>query len=97
VTQQVIQRVSWYDEEDALRTNSMTVAARYENGVFRPVEGLVLAEGTLVEVIVPPVAELPRKAISSLGFAGMWANREDMPDSVSYVDNLRDHPRHPRD
>jgi predicted DNA-binding antitoxin AbrB/MazE fold protein len=31
----------------------MTIAAKYENGVFRPLEDVKLTEGTVVEVLVP--------------------------------------------
>jgi hypothetical protein len=36
-----------------------------------------------------------RKALSirELGFAGMWADRADIKDGVSYVNSLRDRPR----
>ncbi len=33
------------------------------------------------------------KSIRELDFAGMWANRSDITDGVSYVDGLRDKPR----
>ncbi|MFY9619430.1 MAG: helix-turn-helix domain-containing protein [Pyrinomonadaceae bacterium] len=33
------------------------------------------------------------KSIRELGFAGMWADREDIKDGVSYVNSLRDSPR----
>jgi hypothetical protein len=28
-----------------------------------------------------------------MGFVGMWADRDDITDGVSYVNKLRDHPR----
>jgi predicted DNA-binding antitoxin AbrB/MazE fold protein len=31
----------------------MTIAAKYENGVFRPLEDVKIKEGTVVEVLVP--------------------------------------------
>ena len=31
----------------------MTISAKYENGVFKPMESVKLAEGTKVEVLVP--------------------------------------------
>ena len=34
-----------------------------------------------------------RDVIRDLGFAGMWADRADIKDGVSYVNGLRDSPR----
>jgi len=67
----------------------MTIAARYENGVFKPLEDVKLTEGTRVEVHVP--AERPRQPKSVREFAafGMWADREDIPDGVTYEDRIR--------
>ena len=72
----------------------MVIEAKYENGVFRPLGKIKLKEGTVVEIHVNrrPTA---RKALSirDLGFAGMWADRADIKDGVSYVNSLRDSPR----
>jgi predicted DNA-binding antitoxin AbrB/MazE fold protein len=68
----------------------MTIAAKYENGVFRPLQDVPIKEGTVVEVHVP--AEAPANRPRSIGdspFAGMWKDREDMADSVEYIDHLR--------
>jgi hypothetical protein len=32
-------------------------------------------------------------SIRDLGFVGMWAGRDDIPDGLSYVNRLRDNPR----
>jgi predicted DNA-binding antitoxin AbrB/MazE fold protein len=72
----------------------MVIAARYENGLFRPLGKVNLKEGTVVEIYV--ASEAPRTRVRSIretGFAGMWANREDINDGVSYVNRLRDNPR----
>ena len=73
----------------------MTIAAKYEDGVFRPLENVTIKEGTIVEVRVPPEGEPPTKraSIKDLPFYGMWADRDDITDGVSYVNNLRDNPR----
>jgi predicted DNA-binding antitoxin AbrB/MazE fold protein len=74
----------------------VTIPAKFEGGVFRPLESVAIEEGTLVEVHVPVEAEeRPRKrrSIKDLPFFGMWADRDDIADGVSYVDQLRDHPR----
>jgi len=68
----------------------MTIPARYENGVFRPLQDVPLREGAMVEVYVP--AESPGakpRSIGDLPFAGMWKDREDLVDSVEYINRLR--------
>jgi hypothetical protein len=68
----------------------MTIAAKYENGVFRPLQEVQMKEGTVVEVNVP--AEAPTRKSPSVGdtpFAGLWKDREDMADSVEYINRLR--------
>jgi len=73
----------------------MTIAAKYERGVFLPLEDVTIEEGTVVEVHVPAQGEPTRKrrSIKDLPFYGMWADRDDIVDGVSYVDKLRDNPR----
>ena len=70
----------------------MTIPAEYENGVFRPLQGLTLDEGTVVEVQIPDASLRKRRSLRDLGFTGMWADRDDIVDGVSYVDSLRDNP-----
>ena len=73
---------------------TVTVPARYENGVFRPLERVALDEGTLVEVHVPEAeGAAKRRSIKDLPFYGIWADRDDIADGLSYVDKLRDTPR----
>lgn len=69
----------------------MVIEAKYENGVFKPLGKVRLEEGTLVEIHVTR-EEITRKApsIRELGFVGMWADRDDIKDGVSYVNSLRD-------
>jgi predicted DNA-binding antitoxin AbrB/MazE fold protein len=72
----------------------MVIEARYENGVFRPLGKVKLKEGTLVEIHVDrEETQRSAQSIRELGFAGMWANRADIKDGVSYVNTLRDSPR----
>jgi predicted DNA-binding antitoxin AbrB/MazE fold protein len=68
-----------------------TITAKYEDGVFKPLEEVKIAEGTIVEVEVPTLPDLSRKSpdIRELGFFGMWKDRTDMEDSVEYINNLR--------
>ena len=67
------------------------VALAHGTGVFKPLEDVKLANGTRVEVHVP--AEEPRrqpKSVRELAAFGMWADREDIPDGVTYVNRLRE-------
>lgn len=68
----------------------MTIAAKFENGIFRPLQRVEMEEGTTVEVYVR--TETVGKKLQSVGdspFAGMWKDREDMTDSVEYISGLR--------
>ena len=68
----------------------MTIAAKYENGVFRPLQDVPIKEGTVVEVYVPTETSIQRPvSIGDSPFAGMWKDREDMVDSVEYINRLR--------
>ncbi len=68
----------------------MTIAAKYEDGVFKPLEDVKLAEGTRVEVhITEPPVPRERKSARDLPIFGMWADRDDIPDGVTYVNRLR--------
>jgi hypothetical protein len=70
----------------------MTIPAKYENGVFRPLDAVQIKEGTVVEVYVPgdPLRSGQRpRSVRDLPFCGMWKDREDMADSVAYVNRLR--------
>ncbi|MGA3188926.1 MAG: antitoxin family protein [Bryobacteraceae bacterium] len=73
----------------------MTIAAKYENGVFRPLEDVKIEEGTVVEVVVPVEqrAASKRLSIKDLPFYGIWKDRTDIGDGVDYVNKLRDNPR----
>jgi predicted DNA-binding antitoxin AbrB/MazE fold protein len=70
----------------------VVIEAKYENGVFRPLGEVKLKEGTVVEVHVNGIGSRV-KSIRELDFAGMWAERTDIGDGVTYVDRLRDSPR----
>jgi hypothetical protein len=68
----------------------MTIAARYEDGVFKPLEDVNLSEGTKVEVHVPEETAPKRaKSVRDWPIFGMWADREDIPDGVTYEDRIR--------
>lgn len=63
----------------------MSIAARYEDGVFKPLEDVKIKEGTVVEVYPPSEQKTAgrRRSIKDLPFYGMWADRRDIDDSVS--------------
>jgi len=70
----------------------MTITAKYENGVFKPLDDVVLSEGTIVEVHIRSWADLLKDKSPSVGdfaFFGMWKDRADLGDSVEYVNKLR--------
>ena len=71
----------------------MVIEAKYENGVFKPLVEVKLEEGTTVEIHINR-EKTTRKAppIRGLGFAGMWADRDDIKDGVSYVNRVRVRP-----
>jgi predicted DNA-binding antitoxin AbrB/MazE fold protein len=48
----------------------MTIPAKYENGVFKPLAELNIEEGTVVEVYVPRRGETKPGSIGDLEFAG---------------------------
>jgi hypothetical protein len=76
--------------------SSMTVPAKYENGVFRPLGQVQIAEGTIVEVHLPagPQGSGPRpRSVREFAFCGMWKDRDDMADSVEYINRLRENLR----
>jgi predicted DNA-binding antitoxin AbrB/MazE fold protein len=73
----------------------VTILARYENGVFRPLEDVQIKEGTVVEVFVPTQQQPANKRLSikDLPFYGMWKDRSDIGTGIEYVNKLRDNPR----
>jgi len=75
-----------------LRGEDMTIAAKYENGVFKPLEDVNINEGTIVEVCLPSRDGLRTHKARSVGdfaFFGMWKDRTDIRDSVEYINHLR--------
>ena len=62
----------------------MTIAAKYEDGVFKPLESVTISEGTIVEVRVPSNADRLKaksRSVRDLAFYGMWRDRTDIGDS----------------
>lgn len=71
----------------------MTIPAKYEDGVFKPLANVEIKEGTIVDVYAPHQEKAKPHSIRDLGFAGRWADRDDITDGLSYVNRLRDNPR----
>ncbi len=73
----------------------MTIPAKYENGIFRPLEIVQTKEGTVVDVLVPAEREPAgkRRSIKDLAFYGMWKDGTGIGNGVDYVNVLRDNPR----
>jgi hypothetical protein len=73
----------------------MTIAAKYENGVFRPLEEVNIKEGTVVEVLVPVEQQGAgkRPSVKDLPFYGIWKDRADIGTGLDFVNKLRDKPR----
>jgi len=70
----------------------MTVTAKYEGGVFKPLEQVSLSEGTIVEIQVPSTAALgkaQRRSVGDFAFFGMWKDRTDIGESVEFINHLR--------
>jgi predicted DNA-binding antitoxin AbrB/MazE fold protein len=51
----------------------MTIVAKFENGVLRPLEDVKIKEGTVVEVLVPvePPPKRKQPSIRDLAFCGI--------------------------
>ena len=73
----------------------MIIAAKYEKGVFRPLEDVKIKEGTVVEVHVPVEQQAARErtSVKDLPFYGLWKDRADIGDGLDFVNKLRDNPR----
>lgn len=70
----------------------MTITAKYEGGVFKPLEDVSISEGTIVEVRVPSYADRLKaksRSVREFAFYGMWRDRTDIGDSLDYISNLR--------
>lgn len=69
----------------------MVIRAKYEDGVFKPLGRVKLKEGTVLDIYVS--AEKKKSgSVKKMAFAGMWKDRADIKDGVSYVNKLRENP-----
>lgn len=65
----------------------MSIRAIYENGVLKPLEKLLIKEGTEVTVDVYPIegqkeSSGKRKSVKDFAAYGMWKDRTDFKDGV---------------
>jgi hypothetical protein len=67
----------------------MSIAAKYEHGVFKPLSRVDIEEGTLVEVRLLERSDRPSVSIEDFAFFGLWKDRTDLGDSVDFVNDLR--------
>ena len=73
----------------------MSIKARYENGVFRPLEDVPVKEGAIAEVYLPGEKEAHRRKLMESPAFGMWKDRTDFKDGVDYVNRIRKYRREP--
>ena len=68
----------------------MAIAAKYDDGAFKPLEDVNRAEAPWSKCgsFQRPTPK-PRQSFRDLPFFGMWADREDIRDGVTYVNRLR--------
>ena len=71
----------------------MTITAKYEDGVFKPLQRVTIQDGAVVEVTIPATDVTKPRSIRDLGFAGMWSDPDDIADGTDYVNRLRENPR----
>jgi predicted DNA-binding antitoxin AbrB/MazE fold protein len=75
-----------------------SIRVKYEDGVFKPLEKPPkLKEGAIGEVHVDKVqigTTKKRPSVRSSEFFGLWKNRKDMNDGLSYVRALRSKTRY---
>jgi predicted DNA-binding antitoxin AbrB/MazE fold protein len=75
-----------------------SIRVKYEDGVFKPLEKpRKLKEGAIGEVYVETTrvgTARKRPSVKSSEFFGLWKNRKDMDDGLSFVRNLRSKSRY---
>ena len=76
----------------------MSIRAIYESGVFKPLEDVPIKESTEVDVYPrgeqtgngwKSTGKRPRKSVKDYEACGMWKDRDDIGDSVEYVNRMR--------
>ena len=70
----------------------MVIRARFENGVFKPLQAVPVKEGTEVDVYVSndrKNGRKPRPHLMEFEAFGLWKNRTDFKDGLDYVNRIR--------
>jgi len=70
----------------------MVIRARFENGVFKPLQAVPVKEGTEVDVYVSndrKNGRKPRPQLLEFEAFGLWKNRTDFKDGLDYVNRIR--------
>lgn len=74
------------------QVSPMVIRARYENGVFKPLEKVPLKEGTEADVYPRTEegdGEKPRRSVKDFEAFGMWKDRTDFKDGLDYENRMR--------
>lgn len=70
-----------------------SIKVRYESGVFRPLQKTeAIEEGAVGEVRIQQ--KNGRPSVRASEFFGLWKNRKDIKDGLSYVRKLRSKARY---
>jgi predicted DNA-binding antitoxin AbrB/MazE fold protein len=78
---------------DLRESNMNSIKVRYENGVFKPVRTTeLIEEGAVGEVHIQQ--KKARPSVRASEFFGLWKNRKDIKDGLSYVRKLRSESRY---
>ena len=73
----------------------MVIKAKYENGVFKPLEYVSVKEGTEADVYLRAETgngengSAKRPPLEDLEAYGIWKDRTDFTDGVDYVNRIR--------
>jgi predicted DNA-binding antitoxin AbrB/MazE fold protein len=70
----------------------MVIRARFEKGVFKPLQEVAVEEGTEVDVYIRNSRKNGRKnhpLLTQLEAFGLWKNRTDFKDGLDYVNRSR--------
>ena len=70
------------------------IRVKFENGVFKPLERIdTIEEGIIAEVRVTET-RTRRPSVRSSEFFGLWKDRQDIKDGLSYTRELRSKARY---
>ena len=70
-----------------------SIKVRYENGVFKPLQKTEpIEEGAVGEVRIQQ--KNGRPSVRASEFFGLWRDRKDIKDGLSYVQRLRSRARY---